>query len=188
MPGWIKDAEAVRKEIENIEHERQRRQTRVELLAQRARIMDRIEQQLRLAPDSDLMRRYQEFKKDTSWIENDDPLTRALLDAADPARKPQWSNRLQRYSYDETPLAPDDPGKIKMEERPSRRRPFLDFYKRIFARKAGSRGLHGEDDHGVLPEGGAAVSGGTAGGPSAGGESDADAGGTAERGGQRDGG
>jgi hypothetical protein len=166
MPGWLKDAKAVEAEIEKRETERLRRANRDELLAQRDRIMAKIEEQLRFTYDPELAARFEKFKKETSWIEQNDPLTRALLDAADPARQ-------YRPGINVVP--------VTAEERPSRRRPLLDFYKRIFARKAGSRGFHGEDDHGVLPEGGAAVSGGTAGGPPASGEPDADAGGTAER-------
>jgi len=150
MPGYKADADAIRKTAAD------RRRTRETLERQRQAILDKLRMQYIETGDRRFMDAIEQFGKDSSWLTRDDPLSRALL----------------RYSDLETPIG--DPGPIKMEEPPVTKSWLAKTYVRLFGgRKAGTSGVHGADDPGVLPEGGSAVSGGEADGLSASGESDA---------------
>jgi hypothetical protein len=135
-PGYIKDADAVRKEIEHKAIELERRMKRDALEREQRRIIAYIAQ------------------KDQ--------------DTADMLRR-QYNLEASRARII------DEVGPIHLEEPAPRRRPLLEFYTRLFGGRKAGNGLHAADDHGLLPEGGTAVSGGPTAGLPAGGEPDADA-------------
>ena len=172
LRGWLMGQQFRRRSMREWgdkmrEQERLRRQTRNELLAQRERMLAKVKAMYRRNPDPLLLKRISEFEKNTAWPhEPHSPMTQALLDAADLNK---------RYSYE----AAGDPGRIKMEEKPKQQNRLVAFYARLVGRKAGngteSRSDRG-DDHGVLPEGGAAERGLPAGGLPADAELDAGAG------------
>lgn len=87
----------------------------------------------------------------------------ARVQGQNPDLARQLNNRLTNTAFGRKrgPGILDQPIPITAPQPTPRRRPFLEFYTRIFG-KAGTNGVHGNDDHRLLPDSGAAISGGTA--------------------------